>query len=85
MGLCSQAAANILSKAEMVDARHHITYVNDEYHLDGQGVIMVFKRKSLGSDGHKSNHYSCDLGADDSMFPVTVQDNMRRYTPREVA
>jgi hypothetical protein len=40
VSLCSQAAENILSKAEMVDAGHHITYVNDEYHLDRQGVTM---------------------------------------------
>jgi hypothetical protein len=83
VGLCRQAAANILSKAEMVDAGHHTTYVNDECHLDGQGVTVVFKRKPLGSDGQNPTPILV-IWAHDSLFPVTVQDNIRRYTPREV-
>jgi hypothetical protein len=45
----------------MVDAGHRISYVNDEYHLDGDGVAMVFRRKLLGDGKQKSSHYSCDM------------------------
>jgi hypothetical protein len=38
VGISGHAAANILSKAEMVDAGHRISYVNDEYHLAAAAV-----------------------------------------------
>jgi nitrogen fixation protein len=86
VGICGPAAANILSKAEMVDACHRISYVNDEYHLDGDGVVMVFRRKLLGGSGHKSNHYSCEMAdvASAATLPVTLEANMREYSHREV-
>jgi hypothetical protein len=77
VGICGHAAANILSKAEMVDAGHRISYVNDEYHLDGDGVAMVFRRKLLGDGKHKSKHYSCEMAdaASAATLPVTVEES----------
>ena len=83
VGICAEAAANILSKAEMVDAGHRVVYVNDEYHLEGDGCRMVFKRR-IDASGRKSNHYSCDLNSERSLALTTVEQNMRRYTKREV-
>jgi hypothetical protein len=79
VGICGHAAASILSKAEMVDAGNRISYVNDEYRLDGDGVAMVFRRKLLGRGGRRSSHYSCDMVdvASAASFPVTVVDYMR--------
>jgi hypothetical protein len=56
-------------------------------HLDGDGVAMVFRRKLLGDGKHKSKHYSCEMAdaASVANFPVTVEDNMREYSHREVA
>jgi hypothetical protein len=53
--------------------------VNDEYHLDGDGVAMVFRCKLLGGSGRRSSHYSCDMAdvASAASFPVTVADYMR--------
>jgi hypothetical protein len=87
VGICGHAMANILSKAEMVDAGQRISYVNDENYLVGDGVTMVFRRKLLEANGYKSNLYSCDMAdvASAASFPVTLAVYMWKYSHREMA
>jgi Reverse transcriptase (RNA-dependent DNA polymerase) len=77
------AAANILSKARLLDAGNIVSYnqLEDAYHLQGQHKNYKFGRKML-SNGRRSNHYACDMA--DYSFVTTVADNMRQYTKREV-
>lgn len=70
--------ANIISQGQMVERGHRVSYdsVEDEFTLAGPESSRVFRRKLYG-DGSKSRFYSCIL-------INTVQDNLRRYTAREV-
>lgn len=80
------AAANILSKARLLDAGNTISYDQslDEYHLQGQRRTYTFGRKML-SNGLRSSHYACDMSTfTDHTLVTTVADNMRQYTKREV-
>ena len=79
------AAANILSKARLLDAGNTVSYnqSKDVYHLQGHHRSYTFSRKML-SNGHRSSHYACDMADTDQTFVTTVADNMRQYTKREV-
>jgi predicted lactoylglutathione lyase len=84
VGYQPQAAANILSKARVLDAGNTVSYDQqaDVYTLEGQHRNYTFSRKLLDS-GRRSSHYACEL-VDESLFVTTVEDNMRKYTKREV-
>lgn len=72
------AVANILSQAQMVERGHRVSYDSDEdeYTLTTPRHIRVFSRKLL-PEGYKSRFYT-------HILVNTVQDNLRRYTTREV-
>jgi hypothetical protein len=69
------AAANILSKARLLDAGNTVSYdqSNDVYQLQGQQRRYTFARKML-QDGRRSSHYACDMADTDQTFVITVKD-----------
>lgn len=79
------AAANILSKARLLDAGNAVSYnqSQDIYHRQGNQKTYVCSRKML-SNGLRSSHYACDMANTHQTFVTTVADNMRQYTKREV-
>lgn len=79
VGVSSDSVANILSQAELLDKGYKVSYnsVQDQYNVQGTEKNWTFTRKSL-PNGRKSPFYSCRI------LVTTVQDNMRRYTTREV-
>jgi predicted lactoylglutathione lyase len=79
------AAANILSKARLLDAGNAVSYDQHEdvYHLQGHQKSYIFRRRML-TNGRRSSHYACDMTQTDHSFVTTVADNMRQYTKREV-
>ena len=81
----STAAANILSKARLLDTGNTVSYnqSSDVYHLHGHHRSYTFSRKML-SNGLRSSHYACDMANADHTFVTTVADNMRQYIKREV-
>ena len=81
----STAAANILSKARLLDTGNTVSYNQslDVYHLHGHRRSYTFSRKML-LNGLRSSHYACDMANTDHTFVTTVADNMRQYTKREV-
>jgi Reverse transcriptase (RNA-dependent DNA polymerase) len=85
VGCESTAAANILSKARLLDAGNIVSYdqSKDVYYLQGHQRGYTFGRKIL-SNGRRSSHYACDMADTDQTFVTTVADNMRQYTKREV-
>jgi hypothetical protein len=82
VGYAIGAAANILSQPQLLNQGHSVEYNSrgDWYRVKGGENEYFFIRKIL-SNGEKSNHYSCELN---SVLVATVDDNMRRYTKREV-
>jgi hypothetical protein len=82
----TKAAANILSKARLLDAGSTVSHdqSNDVYQLQGHQRSYTFSRKVL-QDGRRSSHYACDMADTDHTFVTTVADNMRQYINREVA
>ena len=63
------AAANILSKARLLDAGNIVSYnqSKEEYYSEGHQRNDTFGRKIL-SDGRHSSHYACDMAAADHTF-----------------
>ena len=82
VGYSPRAAANILSQPQLLNQGYKIVYddLKDRYHLAGLSSDYYFERKYL-SNGDKSSHYTCELA---NVLVNTVEDNMRRYTKREV-
>ena len=82
VGYSPRAAANILSQPQLLNQGYKIIYddLKDRYHLAGHSNDYYFERKCL-SNGDKSSHYTCELA---NVLVNTVEDNMRRYTKREV-
>lgn len=83
VGYDRKAAANILSKTQVLDGGCAVSYNQqlDEYHLQGHSRDYTFGRRTL-ANGRRSSHYSCDMR--DNVFVATVEENMRHYTTREV-
>lgn len=83
VGYARKAAANILSKTQVLDGGCTVSYDQhlDQYHLTGYSRDYIFGRRTL-VNGKRSSHYSCDMR--DSTFVATVAENMRQYTTREV-
>lgn len=83
VGYDGKAAANILSKTQVLDGGCAVSYDQhlDQYHLTGYSRDYIFGRRTL-ANGRRSSHYSCDMR--DSTFVATVAENMRQYTTREV-
>ena len=84
VGLSRSAAANVLSKTQMLDGGKRVSYDQDEdvYRLTGGLSTYTFGRKIL-NNGRKSGHYACEMT--DSAFIATVTNNMRRFTKQEVS
>ena len=87
------AAANILSFASQVDAGADIKYngAKDQFSLRpaNSDNVYIFTRKNVIESG--SRLYSCRLARMDAIKPTsystlvsTVEDNMQRYTKREM-
>jgi hypothetical protein len=64
------AAANILSKARLLDAGNAVSYDQHEdvYHLQGHQKSYIFRRRML-TNGRRSSHYACDMTQDRSELP----------------
>jgi len=79
VGVSENSVANILSQAELLDKGFGVSYdtSSDQYCVKGTKKNWVFQRKRLPS-GKRSPFYSCEV------LVTTVEDNMRRYTAREV-
>jgi hypothetical protein len=82
VGYNRDAAANILSKTQVLDNGFSVAYDQslDEYRLEGHQRIYVFGRRIL-HNGRRSSHYSCTMSG--KAFVTTVADNLRQYTVRE--
>ena len=83
VGYDSKAAANILSKAQVIDRGCSVSYNQDldAYSLEGPVRSYLFERRLL-ANGKRSSHYSCDMS--DTVLVTTIAENMRHYTKREV-
>jgi len=80
VGHTDGAAANILSKARLLDGGARVEYreSTDDYVVHSPSTKYVFARKI--AKGVRSSHYICDVN-----LVATVRENMNRYTKREVA
>jgi hypothetical protein len=85
VGISNGATANIISQAAVRDAGYRIDYdfASDVYTVHGDQFVYRFGRKR--ENGKISPHYSCDMFiGGQSVLVNTVEDNMQRYTKREV-
>jgi hypothetical protein len=83
IGLCKSAVANLISAGEIVTRGHQVSLESDTYRLEGNGLTLLFTRMVNPVTGVLMNFYSCNL-ADTDVVLVTVEDNIRRYSEREV-
>ena len=86
VGYAPGATANILSKSALRDAGYRMEYnfEQDIYTLHGDSNTYVFGRKRYHD--LVSPHYSCDMSPYlPHAMVATVDENLQRYTKREVA
>ena len=87
VGYCGGAVANILSAGEMESRGFAVMKAGDVYQLRGAGRTLQFVRKLHPLTRKKLNFYVCDARPyfiKEEACMVSVEDNMRRYTSREV-
>jgi hypothetical protein len=80
VGVCIGAAVDILLAGQMVDMGRQARYdtTKDEYVVSGSAAKYVFARRTK-KDSTKSRFYTHDFA-----LVAIINENLPRYTPREV-